>query len=251
MIKRRTDCSRCSSANFRTAGRLSTTTRQRNELFLQPHMYAHAFRQGAIQNFHHTVCDNSLVFLRRPARWLPLYAPHALVQGGVCQAVGLAVVLAKSMFNRKPIQLGDQLFRPRMKIPQRGILNLVDALDLPHQQLRVTDQFESFMSVLNRILEGRDQSLIFGEVVSLMAKIAAQGRDFSPSLVVNNDAIASRAWIPARPSVAVRDQIMRRHLRRRFAKKLASPTNRGHFPSLQDELGGRLEQTWNSAARCK
>src|SRR5256885_8816166 len=65
MIKRRTDFSRCSSANFRTAGRLSTTTRQRNELFLQPHLYARAFRQGAIQNFHHTVCDNSLVFLRR------------------------------------------------------------------------------------------------------------------------------------------------------------------------------------------
>src|SRR5205814_1443044 len=155
------------------------------------------------------------------------------------------------MFNRKPIQLGDQLFRPRMKIPQRGILNLVDALDLPYQQLRITDQLERFMPVLNGILKSRDQSLIFAEVISLMAKILGQGRDFSPSLVVNRAAIASRAWVPARPSVAVRDQIMRRHLRRRFAKKLASPTNRGHFPSLQDELGGRLEQTWNSPARCK
>src|SRR5438552_7444810 len=129
-----------------------------------------------------------------------------------------------------------------MKIPQRGILNLVDALDLPYQQLRITDQLERFMPVLNGILKSRDQSLIFGEVISLMAKILAQGRDFSPSLVVNNDAIASRAWIPARPTVAVRDQIMRRHLRRRFAKKLASIANRGHFPSLQDELGARLEQ---------
>src|SRR5205814_10467800 len=129
---------------------------------------------------------------------------------------------AKSMSNRRPIELGVQQYRPRIKSPQRGIHNLVDDVDLPHQQLKVTDQFESFMSVLNRILEGRDQSLICGEVVSLMAKIAAQGRDFSPSLVVNNDAIASRAWIPARPSVAVRNQIMRRHFRRRFTKKLAS-----------------------------
>src|SRR5256885_3987915 len=136
------------------------------------------------------------------------------------------------MFNRKPIQLGDQLFRPRMKVPQRGILNLVDALDLPHQQLRVTDQFESFMSVLNRILEGRDQSLIFGEVVSLMAKIAAQGRDFSPSLVANYDLIASRALSLALPSVAVRDQPMFRHLRRRFTTKLARIGYRGHLPSM-------------------
>src|SRR5207249_8083335 len=81
--------------------------------------------------------------------------------------------------------------------------------------------------------------------------ILAQGRDFPSALVVNNDAIASRAWIPARSTVAVRDQIMRRHLRRRFAKKLASIANRGHFPSLQDELGARLEQTWNSPPRCK
>src|SRR2546425_682294 len=156
MGKRRTDCSHCSSVSFRTAGRLSTTTPQRNDLF-----------------------------------------PH------------------------------------------------------PHQQLRVTDQFESFMSVLNGILKSRDQSLIFGEVISLMAEILAQRRDFPSALVVNNDAIASRAWIPARPSVAVRDQIMRRHFRRRFTKKLASLANRGHLPSLQDELGARLEQTWNSPARCK
>src|SRR5438477_10330818 len=146
------------------------------------------------------------------------------------------------MFNRKPIQLGDQLFRPGMKIPQRGILNFVNALDLPNQQLRVTDQFERLMSVLNRVLEGSYQSLILGKVIRLMAEILAQRRDFPSALVVNNDAIASRAWIPARPSVAVRDQIMRRHLRRRFAKKLASIANRGHFPSLQDELGARLEQ---------
>src|SRR2546428_7752113 len=155
------------------------------------------------------------------------------------------------MFNRKPIQLGDQLFRPRMKIPQRGILNFVNALDLPNQQLRVTDQFERLMSVLNRVLEGSYQSLILGKVIRLMAEILAQRRDFPSALVVNNDAIASRAWIPARPSVAVRDQIMRRHFRRRFTKKLASLANRGHLPSLQDELGARLEQTWNSPARCK
>src|SRR5207249_4637296 len=155
------------------------------------------------------------------------------------------------MFNRKPIQLGDQLFRPRMKIPQRGILNLVDALDLPHQQLRVADQFESFMSVLDRVLEGSYQSLILGKVIRLMAQILAQCRDFPSALVVNNDAIASRPWIPARPSVAVRDQIMRRHSRRRFAKELASLANRGHLPSLQDELGARLEQTWHSPAGCK
>src|SRR2546422_3067685 len=161
------------------------------------------------------------------------------------------------MFNRKPIQLGDQLFRPRMKIPQRGILNLVDALDLPHQQLRVTDQFESFMSVLNRVLEGSYQSLILGKVIRLMAQILAQRRDFPSALVVNNDTIASRAWIPARPSVAVRDQIMYWHFRRRLTEKLASLANRGHLPSLQDELvhgwnklGIHLPAASRAARRC-
>src|SRR5439155_1701849 len=107
------------------------------------------------------------------------------------------------MFNRKPIQLGDQLFRPSMKVPQRGILNFVNALNLPHQQLRVTDQLERFVPVLDRVLEGSYQSLILGKVIRLMAQILAQRRDFPSALVVNNDAIASRPWIPARHPAAV------------------------------------------------
>src|SRR5437899_10274557 len=98
------------------------------------------------------------------------------------------------------------------------------------------------MSVLNRVLEGSYQSLILGKVIRLMAEIRAQRRDFPSALVANNDAIASRAWIPARPSVAVRAQIMRRHFRRRCTQKLASLPNRGHRQSLPDELRTQLHQ---------
>src|SRR5207244_3884942 len=104
------------------------------------------------------------------------------------------------MYNLKPIQLGDQLFRPRMKIPQRGILNFVNALDVPNQQLRVTDQFQRLMSVLNRVLEGSYESLILGNVIGLMAEILAQGRDSPSDLVVNDAPLPGRAWGGAPPA---------------------------------------------------
>src|SRR5271169_5768838 len=62
--------------------------------------------------------------------------------------------------------------------------------------------------MLNGIFEGRDQALILGEVVSLVAEVLAEMRDFLPRLILNNDAVASGAGIAARTAVAVGDQVL-------------------------------------------
>ena len=64
-----------------------------------------------------------------------------------------------------------------MKILQRKILHLVDALDLLYQKLRVADQLQCFVSVGGGVLQRRDQPLIFGDVVCLNAEILGDSRD--------------------------------------------------------------------------
>ena len=62
--------------------------------------------------------------------------------------------------------------------------------------------------MLEGVLECGNQSLILGEIVRLVSEIFAESCDFAAGLVLDNDAIARRAGISARASVAVRNQVM-------------------------------------------
>ena len=95
-----------------------------------------------------------------------------------------------------------------MQILQRRILHFVNALDLPHQQLRIADQLERLGTVLDRIFERSDQSLILGKIVGLVAEIFAQRRDLASRFVFDHHTVAGGPGIAARSAVAVRNQVM-------------------------------------------
>jgi len=88
-------------------------------------------------------------------------------------------MFAESVADGKPFQLGDQLFGATVEILKRGILDLVDSFDLADQQLGIADQLESFGAMLDGVFEGGDQSLIFGEIVGLVAEVFAEVGDFA------------------------------------------------------------------------
>ena len=116
--------------------------------------------------FHLRSKNSGRGFRRRCA-----YPSCTFIHRGVSQAVSFLIVLSQRMADGKPIQLRDQLLSAAMEFLQRGILYLVNALDLAHQQFGVTDYFESPVSVFERVLQRSNQSLILGEVVGLMSKI--------------------------------------------------------------------------------
>ena len=59
--------------------------------------------------------------------------------------------------------------------------------------------------MLQRIFQGGNQSLIFGEIVGLMTEIFAQSGDFSSRFVLHYHAVTGGTRIAAGPSVAVGD----------------------------------------------
>src|SRR5947209_5978415 len=120
-----------------------------------------------------------------------------------------------------------------MEILQRRILDLVDALDLADEQLRIADQLERLRSMLDRILECGDESLILGKVVGLMPEIFAEGGDFLAGFVLDDDSEARRSRISARPTVAVRDQKLRRRILPLIEEVLHRRRVRRHAGSLQ------------------
>src|SRR5579872_1601657 len=96
-----------------------------------------------------------------------------------------------------------------MQILQRRILHLVDALDLPHQQLRVANEFQRLRTMLDCIFQSSNQPLILREVVGLMAQVLAERGDLLSGFILYNDAKPGRAGVPARSSVTVRNQEVR------------------------------------------
>ena len=99
--------------------------------------------------------------------------PHSFVHGFVRQAVGFLVVFAEGVADREPFELGDQFLGAAVEVLERGILHFVDAFDLANQQFGIADQLEGFGAVLDRVFEGRDQALILGEIVGLVAEVFA------------------------------------------------------------------------------
>ena len=99
-----------------------------------------------------------------------------------------------------------------MQVLQRWIFDLVNTLNLTHQQLRITDQLEGLGTMLEGIFEGRDQSLILGEVVGLMAEILTEGGYFAARFVLNDHAITGGSGIPTSTAVTVRDQVFCRRI---------------------------------------
>src|SRR5579864_4997651 len=72
--------------------------------------------------------------------------------------------------------------------------------------------------MLQRVLQRGNQSLILGEIVGLVPKVFAEGRDRSSGLVFDHHTVACRSGIAARTAITVRDQIVRGRIVMGFEK---------------------------------
>ena len=61
------------------------------------------------------------------------------------------------------------------------------------------------MTMLHGILQGREQALIFGEIIGLPAKIFAQLRDVLSLFILKDHAVGGRAGIAACAAVDICD----------------------------------------------
>ena len=96
-----------------------------------------------------------------------------------------------------------------MKFLQGEIFHLVNALDLPHQEFGVAYDFDRLWSGLECVLEGGNQTLVFREVIGLMAEVLAERRHRVPRLVLDHDPIPRGAGIAASPAIAIGDEVIR------------------------------------------
>src|SRR4029077_20810060 len=106
-------------------------------LFFNSHLYTCSIGQSAADDFNLSPAHDAFELLLKLC-WCGRRGPrhassHTAVHGFICQAISLLVVLAKSMTDRKPIELRNQFFCPTMQVLQDGILDLVDALNLPNE----------------------------------------------------------------------------------------------------------------------
>jgi len=121
--------------------------------------------------------------------------------------VGFLIVFAHGVADRKPVQFCDQLLGARMQVLQYRIFDLVNTLNLPDQQLRIADQLQRLGPMRNRVFQSRNESLIFREVVGLVAQIFAECRDSAARFILDDDSIPSGCWIAPSAAVDMCDKI--------------------------------------------
>jgi hypothetical protein len=111
------------------------------------------------------------------------------------------------MLDREPLELRDHLLGTLAKFNQPWTLDLVLASNLLHHELGVRNYLQRLTLVHERVVECGQQSVVLCVVVGLVPQVLAQGRDFVPGLIGDDDPIARRARISPRPAVHVRDQV--------------------------------------------
>jgi hypothetical protein len=131
-----------------------------------------------------------------------------LVHRLIRQLVRFAVVFSQRVVDGEPLQLRNQLFGAGVKFLQRQVLHFVDAFDLPYQEFGIAYDLERFVSVLDGILERRNQTLIFREVVGLVTQVLAERGNFSSGFILNYNAITGGTGIASSSAIAVGDQVV-------------------------------------------
>ncbi len=141
------------------------------------HAYLHAGSIGkfALSQFDFAAANHPFEFLRGRWTYLDLRdSREAFVHGGIREPVGFLIVSAQNVADRKPFELRNQFLGAGVKVVQSRVPDFVNPFDLPHQQLRIADHLERLVAVFDRIFQRRDQPLILGEIVSLVAEIFAE-----------------------------------------------------------------------------
>ena len=121
----------------------------------------------------------------------------------VGEAVGGLVVLAQGMANVDVLDLRRQVLRLVMELAQLGVPDFVNTFHLANHQFGIADDSEVLNVVCNGVTQRREQSVVLGEIVRVMAEVLAQFGDLLAMRVVNDDTEAGRAGIASGSAVDV------------------------------------------------
>src|SRR5277367_1804416 len=124
---------------------------------------------------------------------------HSLVR----QAVGSLVVFAQGMANFEVLEPPNQLLRLLIQLAQFRMPHFVNALHLPHHQLRIANHLQRRDLMFCSIAKRGYQSLILGVVIGAVSEVFAKLGDRMTGRVLNGDAITGRPRVAASSTIDV------------------------------------------------
>lgn len=119
------------------------------------------------------------------------------------ETVGILIMFTKSMSDFDVLDLSGQTLCLVVKFAQFRMADLINALHLANHKLGIADDFERRYLMRDGITKGREQPVVLGIVVGLMAEILAELGNFFPLRIVNDKAVACRAGIAPGSAVDV------------------------------------------------
>ena len=132
-------------------------------------------------------------------------ATLGIIHGLIRQPVGFAVVLAIHMPNRKGFQAGYHCLGFVVQRPQVGAADFVLSGNLPGHEFRIRQHAQTGIAMAERIIQGRQQSLVFGKVVRGSPNEFRKRRDGLALRRFNGHSVGCGARIAAGSAVDVRN----------------------------------------------
>ncbi len=128
---------------------------------------------------------------------------HSAIHGLVGETVGVLVFVAEGMADLEAFELGIAAFCLIVKGLEVGALDLIFALDLLDHQLRIADDAQAGMVVVEGVLKAAEEARVLGVVVGPHAEKLAQFGEDHALIVLDERAVAGGAGIAAGATVAV------------------------------------------------
>src|ERR1700719_3318882 len=118
---------------------------------------------------------------------------HSLVR----QPISNLIVLAQRVADFEVLEPPDQLLRLLIQLAKFGMTHLVDTFHLADHQFGIADHLERSDLIFGGVAESGEESLIFGVVGGVVAKVFAEFGDWMSGRVVDSNTIAGRPRIAA------------------------------------------------------
>jgi hypothetical protein len=126
------------------------------------------------------------------------------VHANVRQTIGILILLPTDVLEGNIANLHHEHARFQVERFQPFVLDLVVALHLLDDQLRIALDRDLLEIVIDRPLQRGDQAVVFRDVVGGVAERAAQLREHVAEIVDDVHAVAGGAWVAPRAAVKER-----------------------------------------------
>jgi hypothetical protein len=128
---------------------------------------------------------------------------HSTVHGFVGETIGVLVFVAEGVRDLEGFESGDTVsgFLPERFEVWRA--HLIFTLDLLDHQLRVGDDAEAGVVMIEGVLEAGEETGVFGVVIGSDTEELAEFGDDHPLVVLNEGPEAGWAWVATGSAVAV------------------------------------------------